>query len=331
LKWYDLPKLEGCVIATGALAGEIQEISIIDTGVKSLKWLTWPVGSQLNISGNANLESFSIPYNSINAGSALTLSSNDKLSTIDVSQVTGIYGGLQVANNGALKDLDFGKLESIGGFVQLSGGFTNISMPALGSINGALRVEATGDISSLCSNLGSKKLNGHYDCTANSQKTTGAATTGGTQAAPTSASTGTGSGNQGDNGSAGGSSDLISKKQAAGIAVAAILSTFLVIALTIYILRRRSRRKVLEITPSNRNSSAKTLSTDSLSAPSASVFDVSTPNSPMELDSPAVALELAGGRQWTKNELPAVVPVELEGSHGVSEIDKGAVRHELPG
>jgi hypothetical protein len=333
LKWYDLPKLEGCVITTGALEGEIQEISILNTGIKELDWLTWPVGSQLNISGNANLENFSIPYNSINAGSALTLRNNSALSSIDVSQVSGIYGGLQVADNSALKDLEFEKLESIGGFVQLSGGFANISMPALNGINGALRVEATGDISSLCSSLESKNLNGHYDCTANSQNTVSQTTTGAAQATPTSTSTGNGNGNSDgieDNGSGSEDGVTITKKQAAGIAVAAIFFTLLSIGITIWILRRRSGRKVQEITKSNRSASAKTLSSDSIVL-HPSTFDTNTPNSPTELDSPAVALEMGAGKRWTNTELPAVVPVEMEGSHGVSEVTGKSERHELPG
>jgi hypothetical protein len=334
LKWYDLPKLEACVVTTGALEGEIQEISILNTGIKKLDWLTWPVGSQLNISGNANLKNFSIPYNSINAGSALTLRNNSALSTIDVSQVSGIYGGLQVADNSALKDLDFEKLESIGGFVQLSGGFANMSMPALNGINGALRVEATGDISSLCSSLESKKLNGHYDCTANSQNTVSPTTTGAAQATPTSTGTGNGNGNsdgvEAGNGSGSENGVTITKKQAAGIAVAAISFTLLSIGITIWILRRRSGRKVQEITKSNRSASAKTLSSDSIELhPSA--FDTNTPNSPTELDSPAVALEMGAGKRWLNTELPAVVPVEMEGSHGVSEVAGRSERHELPG
>lgn len=344
LKWYNLPALEECVIATGALGGEIQEISILNTGIRKLEWLAWPVGSQLNISNNANLKTFSIPYSSINAGSALTLSNNTQLSTIDLTQVSAIYGGLQVAANAAMKELDFSKLESIGGFVQLSGGFTNISMPALNQINGALRVEATGDITSLCDTLAEKKLNGHYDCTANSQKTAASATTTGAAAATITAT----NRNSTDGNANGSGSTVITQRQKAGIAVAAILFTFLVIIATFLYFRRRSHRQVQEILALNHNTNTtsnlnlpstninpKTLSTDSfqlsgLGSGPGPVFDSSIPNSPMELESPAVALELGEGKRWTRVELPATVPIEMEGQHGFSEVERGPERHELP-
>lgn len=339
LKWYNLPSLEQCKIATGAIDGEIQEISIFNTSLKSLDWLTWPIGAALNITSNSNLQSFGIPYSSINANSAYTLTSNPSLASVDVSSLTGIYGGLEISGN-AVKTLDFSKLQTIGGFVQLSGDYTNVSMPVLSGINGALSVESTEDITALCSNLAQKRLAGHYDCTPNAQKSASNPTATTSSGAPTATATTPPTPNENS------SKSSISNAVKIAIGIATLIITLLFLTAAFFFFRRRSRAKVREIEPSSHRSSSADPFAKSKSA-EANAFELeesdysSNPTSPKELEAPGIRLELANGR--TRQEMPAgVMPHELEAWHGRCEMHSPAmstgsvnsitplVRHELP-
>ncbi|KAF2712394.1 hypothetical protein K504DRAFT_452589 [Pleomassaria siparia CBS 279.74] len=337
LRWFNLPNLEDCAVATGALSAEVQVVTILNTGLRSLEWLTWPVGSHLNISSNDELREFSIPYSTIEAGSALTLTKNPALSSFNVSLLSEIYGGLQIYGNNAITQLSFNALAAIGGYLQLSGTFNNVTMPNLDGINGALRVETTGDIDALCDNLlTNKQLNGHYDCTSNSQKlimnpsvtafASSTATSTATAVAVTISTTISTS--DGDSGT----SMMISNKAKAGIAVAVILFTFFVVACTIFCMRRRSRRKVKEIAPINKVKSTSRENLQLESSQPAFVLDKngSAPGSPLELASPNTPPELDGAGGWSRNELAGVVPIEMDGQHGVSEVETGPERFELP-
>jgi hypothetical protein len=329
LKWSALPKLVECEIATGPIEGEIQEITIYNTSLGGLDWLTWPVGAVLNITANPNLESFKIPYNSINANSAITVSSNPSLNNIDVSSLSGIYGGLAISGN-KMEALAFTKLESINGFVQLSGDYKNISMPALNQINGALGVESTANIQVFCDGLKEKKLVGHYDCVANAQTRTAPPTpaNSSTPSATSSATTTPTSDTEASGG------DSQTKAVIAG-AVVGITMCLLVGFLAYLYNRRRTRKQVQEITPKDPEAGSVELS-DSISDKRISL---------KELETPTVRLEMQAGRMV--QELPAVLPSELDAldaGSGTSGVDLGdddlsvrtvssvmpLVRHELP-
>ena len=329
LKWSALPKLTECKIATGALEGEIQEITVYGTSLKSLDWLTWPIGAVLNITANDNLKAFKIPYGTINVGSAITLSSNPSLKSIDVSSLGGIYGGLAISGN-AIDTLSFEKLESISGFVQLNGDYKNISMPALTKISGALGVDSTADIAAFCVSLQEKKLAGHYDCTSNTQKAN-VPSTSETPTASSPAPTPTPS-NSTDSDS--NNSGFASKAAIAGVVVGILIS--LIVCLGIYyFVRRRARKQVKEISPKDPEA-------DSVELAGADAMSVSMAGSRMslnELESPVVRLEMASGRM--RQELPAVLPVEMDGGWESGGETAGSVRtvasraplvrHELPG
>ncbi|KAF2687088.1 hypothetical protein K458DRAFT_485381 [Lentithecium fluviatile CBS 122367] len=305
LKLFVLPKLDECEIATGAVEGEIQEISVYNTSLKSLDWVTWPVGASLNISANGNLASFKISYNSINAGSAITLSSNPSLDDIDVSLLSGIYGGLDVSGNN-VGTLSFTKLESIGGFVQLSGDYTNISMPALNQINGALSVESTSDIETLCNSLKEKKLAGHYDCTTNTQIGSDPSQSGGsnsTSAAPTTISTAPSDASD--------TSSNSQEKAAIGGAIAGISLCALVGVFVWFYHRRRIRKQVKEITPRSKGIDIDEADSIELTSPAPS-YRASRRASLKELESPTVWPEMAA--DIPPQELPAAwPPPEMDG------------------
>jgi hypothetical protein len=121
LDWQDLPSLKQCELPAEH-SGEIQSITIQNTSFPSLEWLKWPIGSSLTINSNPDLQSFSIPYDTINQGSTLNITSNPHLSNISVSQLQGIYGSLSMTENGDSKNkLLFDRLITIGGYVELSG------------------------------------------------------------------------------------------------------------------------------------------------------------------------------------------------------------------
>jgi hypothetical protein len=325
LKWSALPKLTECKIATGALEGEIQEITIYNTSLKSLDWLTWPVGAALNITANANLEAFKIPYGTINVGSAITLSSNPLLKSIDVSSLSGIYGGLAISGN-TLDTLSFERLQTIGGFVQLSGDYKNISMPSLLKISGALGVESTADISAFCTSLQEKRLAGHYDCTGNTAGANAPSPSENTAVpqAPTASPTSTS--NESDD-----SSGSSTKAAIAGGVIGVFLSLLVGLGIHFYI-RRRVRNQVQEILPKDSEGGSE----DSVEMDSVSTSMAASRISLKELESPVVRLEMESGR--IAQELPAVLPVEMDTESGgdvggtrVMNSMASLVRHELPG
>jgi hypothetical protein len=341
LQWAGLPKLTECKIATGGLEGEIQEITIYNTSLKSLDWLTWPVGGALNITANSNLEEFKIPYGTINVGNAITLASNQALKSVDVSAVGGIYGGLAITKND-INTLSFPKLLAIGGFVQLSGDYTNISMPALNQVNGALGVESTADIGGFCNSLQEKRLAGHYDCTSNAQRSANPSTSGTTPSPSPSPTASQAPTDTGGSGSGGGGGGISSSAAIAGLVVGIIICLFVALLVYFY-MRRRARKAVQEISPKDPEADSVELA-DSMSRMSIP----SNRTTLRELESPVMTLELASGRM--RQELPAgALPVEMESPALHSELDGGwesgsvrtagsptgstapLVRHELPG
>ncbi len=167
LDFTDLTSLKGCEIATKSLEQDVHEISIINTAFERMDWLKWPVATALTIAANLKLTDFTLPYDRISAGSSYQFSINTALKNLDFSHLTSIQGSLAVNGN---KDpsLNFDKLETIDGYVRLSGPFANITMPGLATINGALRAESTVDILPFCNWLSvQNRFYGHYDCTAN--------------------------------------------------------------------------------------------------------------------------------------------------------------------
>ncbi|KAF2631433.1 hypothetical protein BU25DRAFT_445579 [Macroventuria anomochaeta] len=305
LDFTGLTSLKGCEIATGALKHDVNDISIINTALENMDWLKWPVATTLTIAANMKLTDFSFPYDKISAGSSYQISINTALTNLDVSQLTGIYGSLATNGNND-RSLNFDKLETIDGYARLSGPFSNITMPHLTSINGALRADSTVDILSFCNWLSVQdQLYGHYDCTANSTDPTISSTvskypsyTAGP--APSVATSGT---SGGGNNSKDNKSDL-STGAIIGIAVAMVVLISVILTTTaLLFLRQRSRNKAQQVAAAMPEET-KTHSTSTLGE---------------ELDASGIRYELGGGN--TTHELPGAGPVRELDSQSMQELD----------
>ncbi|PSN67399.1 hypothetical protein BS50DRAFT_390895 [Corynespora cassiicola Philippines] len=245
LKWYNLPQLDLSIIAAGPIDGEIQEITVFNTSVKNLDWLVWPVGSLVNITSNEDLREFTIPYNTLNAGCAVSIVSNPSLKSITFDSLNGIYGGLDISDNSETSALDFPNLETIGGFVQLGGSFSNVTMPRLKTINGALSVKSTNDLTDLCEDLSDKNLAGHYDCQSNLDHDKAVAnSTMDVSSSPES--TGTFDGDDDDDDGKNYDGIKLSQPMKVGIAISIIVLTFMLLVAGFFYIRRRLRSKVRE-------------------------------------------------------------------------------------
>jgi hypothetical protein len=243
LAFTGLNSLKGCEIATEGLKQDVREISIINTAMEKMDWIKWPVATALTIAANMNLTDFTLPYDKISSGSSYQFSINQALTNLDFSNLSGIYGSLAVNGNND-SSLNFDKLETIDGYVKLIGDFTNITMPNLQAINGALNAESYVDILSFCNWLSVQpRLYGHYDCTANhtaayvSTESKSPSTT----ASPSPSSTTTVI--EADDNIEGKKSDL-STGAIIGIAVAMVVLISLVLTTSaLLFFRRRSRNK----------------------------------------------------------------------------------------
>ena len=306
LDFTGLTSLTGCEIATGALKRDVSEISIVNTALEKVDWLKWPVATTLTIAANMKLTDFTLPYDRVSADSSYQFSINEALTNLDFSQITGIYGSLTINGNND-SQLNFDKLETIDGFVRLSGPFTNITMPVLTGIKGGLRAESTRDILSFCNWLSVQdRLSGHYDCTANNTNPTTSSTVSkpsSNTVGPTSLATGgTSSGGNSTN-----DKSNLSTGAIVGIAVAmvVIISTGLTSAVLLFFRRRSSKRtqQAQEAAMVDDNNK-KTTSTSTLGE---------------ELDASRIRYELGGEKAVT--ELPGTRPVrELDGE-SLQELD----------
>lgn len=313
LEFQGLNSLKNCEIATGALTEDIKEISIINTALEEMDWLKWPIANALTIAANNNLTHFTFPYDKINAGSSYQLSVNQQLSDINFSQVTGIAGSLTV-NGNRDRDLQFTNLESIDGYVRLDGPFSNISMPHLASINGALRAQSTVDILAFCNWLSVQdRLFGHYDCTANSTNPAPVVTSS-VSKIPSNTAGATPSVATGDASSS--NKQDISTGAIIGIAMGMVvlISVILTSLALLFFRRRAQKKKALQAQPAQ-SEDKKTHSSSTLGE---------------ELDASGIRYELGGG-QTTHELYESRAATELEGNTSQElNCDKPFFRNQKP-
>ena len=302
LDFTGLTTLKGCEIATGSLKRDVSEVSIMNTALEKMDWLKWPVATTLTISTNKKLTDFSFPYDKISAGSSYQISMNKALTNLDFSQLSGIYGSLAINGNND-PSLNFDKLETIDGYVRLSGPFTNITMPQLTEINGALRAESTRDILSFCDWLSVQdRLFGHYDCTANT--TSQVISSGVSSNTVGSTSLATGGTSSGDNGSNDKKSDL-STGAIIGIAVAMVVVVSIgLTSAALLFFRRRSRKRTQQAQEAAMVNNRKTHSTSTLGE---------------ELIASGIRYELGGEK--TATELSGAAPAEELDGERLQELD----------
>jgi len=134
--------------------------------------IVWAVGMSI-----ANVSSFNAPnlqvmnstlafasnyftsYNAPNltgtTAGDISFVSNAYATNITFPKLQSIGGGLLIANNTALIDLDgFPVLEQVAGAVKLTGNFKNVEFPRLNVVKGAFDVVSTADIEPSCNALG---------------------------------------------------------------------------------------------------------------------------------------------------------------------------------
>jgi hypothetical protein len=302
LKWFNLPTLQTSTIASGAFKGRIQEFTVSNTSLRSLDWFKWPVQSQLNITQNAYLHTFSIPNTEIGQASEYTISDNPSLETLDMKKIKTIDGKLTITGNQRIKGLSADALETVNGDVVLSGGFDNITMSALKDVEGTLGIASSGNIESLCKDLSSAPFTENVRCSyaPQVQLTEYTPTEDGDN--PESTSDSDTDGDRGPNGGGG-----VSKEVQIGLAFSALVFTVLICVAAFFYFRRRSRAKVREID-------------HPLPSPKRACSDVDADSIELE----PKELEDAGFQRtmWrsSRQELAAEVPYELDAGYGRSEL-----------
>lgn len=83
---------------------------------------------------------------SANSRGSLAFVANPQLKNITIPGLTGIGGGVQIANNTALQTISFPVLKNVGGAVDLSGNFTTPNLSALNNVKGAMNIQSTSQI-----------------------------------------------------------------------------------------------------------------------------------------------------------------------------------------
>jgi hypothetical protein len=137
---------------------------------------------------------FSAPNLTKTQSGDISFVGNANLKNISLPRLTTVGGGLLIANNTQLVELNgLPALKTISGAVKLRGSFDVVSFPALNDVKGAFDLSSTGDIEKSCTEFkkiasakdgGSGKIQGTFSCTSNNANAN----------SDTSSTTGTGGG-----------------------------------------------------------------------------------------------------------------------------------------
>lgn len=161
-------------------------------------------------------ESFSAPNLTEVQDGDISFVSNPQLTNLSFPSLERIGGGLTVANNTALEQVDsFKSLERVGGAVAFRGSFTDVELPALTDVVGGFEVVSTEDLTDTCDTLGDlgSVVQGEYTCTG--------------KEADANSNTGDADGSTGDSGSGSGSG---SSDEGAAVALGLNINTLVSLA-----------------------------------------------------------------------------------------------------
>ncbi|KAK4224727.1 hypothetical protein QBC38DRAFT_288976 [Podospora fimiseda] len=166
----------------------------LDVSLPNLVWIAnmtianvtkFSVPSLAIVNGSARFDSnyfssFSAPNLTETQSGDISFVGNGNLANVTFPKLTRIGGGLLIANNTELAEVNgFPKLKSIGGAVKLRGSFTKAELPALEDVKGAFDVSSTEDIAESCktfgevapqSDGGNGSIQGTYKCTSNNSR-----------------------------------------------------------------------------------------------------------------------------------------------------------------
>lgn len=125
-------------------------------------------------------ETFSAPNLTHTESGDISFVGNGALLNMTFPKLTSIGGGLLIANNTGLDKVTyFPKLTDVGGAIKLRGNFTEVDFPELNVVKGAFDVSSTGDVKSSCEELskaapsdqgGDGRIAGTFTCTSNNDK-----------------------------------------------------------------------------------------------------------------------------------------------------------------
>lgn len=113
-------------------------------------------------------ESFSAPNLTEVKKNDISFVSNPQLTNISFPKLDKIGGGLTIANNTALEEVDgFPSLTRVGGAVAFRGSFTDVQLPKLDDVVGAFQVASTEQITEACdklNDLDGSAVQGKFSC-----------------------------------------------------------------------------------------------------------------------------------------------------------------------
>ncbi|KAH7078052.1 hypothetical protein BKA63DRAFT_489554 [Paraphoma chrysanthemicola] len=150
LRLVALRQLQECTISNGTPIPNVQSVMIVETALKSIGWLNWPVSETFDVQSNPNLTSMVVPGPTVAKDSSLYIHNNAALANIDAQTLVNVSGFMSVSSGAPLKELHFPHLEAITGTLSLSGQYENITMPAYRIYEGRLDVNSTRNITDLC-------------------------------------------------------------------------------------------------------------------------------------------------------------------------------------
>lgn len=165
----------------------------LEVSMPNLKWIAnmtianvtqFSVPSLHTVNGSARFDfnffgTFNAPNLTSTKSGDISFVGNSNLNNISIPLLTSIGGGLLIANNTNLADLDgFPKLKQVGGAIKLRGSFKELAFPALNDVKGAFDTSSTEDISTSCEAFkklaparsgGGGQIQGTYKCESNNE------------------------------------------------------------------------------------------------------------------------------------------------------------------
>lgn len=125
----------------------------------------YAVNGSLGFDENVGLTNLSCP-NLARLDESLTIANNDDLESISFPKLEQVGGALNVQNNTELGSIRFPVLTEIGGALDAYGSFSELEIPDINRIRGAVNVQSTEDIqSNVCDKLsGNDAIQGEFEC-----------------------------------------------------------------------------------------------------------------------------------------------------------------------
>ncbi|KAH8693142.1 GPI-anchored cell wall organization protein Ecm33 [Talaromyces proteolyticus] len=148
-----------------------QNMSFMNSSTISVPSLANLTGS-LGLFGNY-ISNFSAP--NLTTCDDLSFDSNGELSKINLPKLETLSGGLSISNNGKLDTIDLPALATVLGAIDVTGSFSNLTLPSLKYVKGGFNAQSTNNFS--CSNFQSEAnggdiIHGTYNCTSTATPTT---------------------------------------------------------------------------------------------------------------------------------------------------------------